>query len=233
MQRKNQLCANSFSSYNKKAPGVCCMCKSNLLYSFFEKTHKFYLEAISRSSKILSCYAEIIYYLDIATEKCCVFKVFESRCRFSDLYTLLRVFLYDLCQSQSHPYPNSPSIYVMHCFFLPLSSAEGNNNDNNSWIYRAHISHRNNDSRRFTTYYYPDGPGQTITNSTSWEAYKECCHWRKTLGIQHSLAVHVWNWLFYHFTTVLKIKVVRKKYLYLNENEYIFVLEMIKEVFAF
>ena len=33
--------------------------------------------------------------------------------------------------------------------------------------------------------------GQTNTNSSSWEAYKECCHWRKTLGILLSLAVHI------------------------------------------
>ena len=36
-----------------------------------------------------------------------------------------------------------------------------------------------------------DRHGHTNTNSSSWEAYKECCHWRKTLGILHSLAVHV------------------------------------------
>ena len=33
----------------------------------------------------------------------------------------------------------------------------------------------------------PDGPGQTIANSTSWEAYKECCHWRDIL--RHSTFV--------------------------------------------
>ena len=36
-----------------------------------------------------------------------------------------------------------------------------------------------------------DRHGQTNTNSSSWEAYKECCHWRKTLGILLSLAVHI------------------------------------------
>ena len=36
-----------------------------------------------------------------------------------------------------------------------------------------------------------DRHGQTNTNSSSWEAYKECSHWRKTLGILLSLAVHI------------------------------------------
>ena len=58
-------------------------------------------------------------------------------------------------------------------------NTHNSNNDNgNIRIFTANVSNCNNDSKHFTTYYYPDGPGKTIrpTNSTSWDAYKESCH---------------------------------------------------------
>merc|ERR1711963_1099973 len=56
-------------------------------------------------------------------------------------------------------------------------------------LYSAHISLK----QRLKALYNitPTDLVKPLHNSTSWEAYKKGCHWRSSLGMQHSLAVHV------------------------------------------
>ena len=48
-----------------------------------------------------------------------------------------------------------------------------------------------NDSGDLQHIITPNIAGHTLSNSTSWEVYKECRHWCKTLGNLHLVAVHL------------------------------------------